>query len=265
VCKGSARGKRADGTVDVTVQELWPSRQPEPPALTAAEYGQACALLAGCVGTSDAEKLELLGLCIQPLYGMFWEERAVPTTKKHERWAYEARAVLQHAGDCAAAMAVSTKAPEGMNCEEDGCWWKYVEKPAVVCTGDIARMTWRGSYWERDCSHSFAICDAASQTGCSDRLPTACSPGSADRCDGDVRIGCDGTGKVSFHDCARIEGATCGKLADGKLGCVVSEAAECNTGTYTCELSAVVVCVSGKKVQVPASYLGLSACAGGNL
>jgi hypothetical protein len=127
-----------------------------------------------------------------------------------------------------------------------------------------------GLFWEERAAptlekNGFGICDASSQTGCSDRLPSACMSWSGDRCDGDVRIGCDGAGKVSFHDCARIEGATCGELADGKLGCVALAGSECASGTYTCQADAVVLCISGKKVQVPASYLGLSSCSDGQL
>jgi hypothetical protein len=265
ICKGPARGKRADGTVDVTAEQLWPGRQPEPAPLAAAEHGEACAVLAGCIGKTEAERWELLKLCLQPLHGYFWEERAVPTVDKNERWSYEARALLAIKTDCAAVEALSTPAPAGQICEEAGCWWKYVEKPTVSCQGTVATLSWQGTSFARDCSHAFAKCDAASQTGCTDRLPTGCIPGSADRCDGDVRIGCDGTGKVSFHDCSRIEGATCADPGDGRLGCVVSPGSECKPGTYSCEAEAVVLCVSGKKVSVSMTALGVSSCTAGAL
>lgn len=265
VCRGPQRGKRPDGSVDITADEVWPSRPSEQPPLTASEQGEACAVLAGCYGKSDSEKLELLKLCLQPLYGAFWEERAVPTSEKNERWAFEAREVLARKSSCEAVLAVGTRAAQGMICEEAGCWWRYVDKPQVRCDGDVATLSWHGQTHVRDCSRAFARCDASSQTGCTDRRPTACTPGSADRCDGAIRIGCDGSGKVSFHDCSRIEGATCGDTGGGSLGCVVKSAGECQVDTYACDAANVVLCVAGKKVSVPLAELGLGACVGGKL
>lgn len=259
--RGPVHPLRADKTVDITVTEAWPNRAMESAPLTAAEHGLACAIWAGCVGKSDAERLTLIDACGN-LSSEFWEERAVMAPGKNERWPYEARAAIAVKNDCAAVLALETKRPGPINCEEDGCWWTSVTSPlpVVTCAGDVATLVSAGTTYTRDCTHALATCDASSPTGCTDRAPTACdSTDAIDRCDGDVRIGCDGTGKVSFHDCARVR-AKC-VTTGGKSGCVAENAGECaSTGLHSCAADSVEVCVDGKKIVVPLADARVTTC-----
>jgi hypothetical protein len=257
---GPVRGKRSDGTVDATPADAWPDRQPEPPPLSFAENTEACAWVATCLTDtpSDVERGQLLAFCIDGL-DYFWEERAVPTPGRQERWAFEAREVLAAKGDCAAVNA-TRHAEQPLLCEEAGCWWSsdHLPLPVVSCTGDIATLRSLGETFERDCSRAFQHCDPASPTGCTDRRPVACEHPAKDRCDGDVRIGCDGTGRISFHDCARRPGGHCETSADGTVACKV-DGPGC-VAPWQCDGDLVHLCSGGVEVTRPWRDLGLDSC-----
>lgn len=257
---GATRPTRADGTVDVTVPEIWPSRVAEPAPLTPDEVGLACSVLARCAGKDDAERFELLGFCVSngDFGWAFWEQRAVPTVGKNERFTFEARAAIAHQDDCAAVLATTTPRPSPIYCEEDGCWWMDASRPlpTVTCAGDVATLSTEGQTWTRDCSHGLAQCDPGSPTGCTDRPPLGCDPKANDRCDGDVHIGCDRTGRVSFRDCARVNG-TC--AIQGTSAVCVPKATECDAAP-TCTGNTLSLCVAGTKTTVPIASLGIAAC-----
>jgi hypothetical protein len=266
---GPVHGLRSDGTVDVTADEAWPNRPTEPPPLSAEELAQACARLAACTpvdpdtGTVDDARRMLLALCVDPIQAYFWEERAVPTSSKNERWTFEARAILASTGDCNAVVDTSTQRPDEIVCQEDGCWWFSLTKPipTVTCNGDVALLATVDASFTRDCSRAFAKCDESSPTGCTDRPPVACEHPASDRCDGAVRIGCDGEGRVSFHDCGRVPGGTCGEVGDG-LGCVYPTSSACTAGPQ-CTGDTLSLCVFGEAVNVDCKALGMAACANG--
>src|SRR5688572_27058671 len=95
-----------DGTVDITQAEAWPNRANEPAPLTTTETANACAIQATCAdldapADEHAARRIMLGLCVAP---NFWEERAVPSVKQQERWAYEARATIAAKGGCNAVV-----------------------------------------------------------------------------------------------------------------------------------------------------------------
>ncbi len=266
---GPVHGLRADGTVDITPTEAWPNRGAEPAPLSADELAKACALLAACSdvdlskgGTEESVRQFLLGVCIDPAQSYLWEERAVPTQKKNERWTFEARAMLA-IGGCNALAEASTPRASEIVCEEVGCWWQSSKKPVpeVSCDGQKATLSSAGTSVTRDCSHAFASCDPTSPTGCTDRAPTACQHPAKDRCDGDIRIGCDGTGRVSFHDCTRVPGGKCVVAASGAVGC--SYPATCAGATGACNADVLSLCVFGTAVDVDCKALGLSGCANG--
>lgn len=262
---GPVHGLRADGTVDVTPDVAWPDRATEPAPLSAQELADACAIQSACVdvdlshgGTEDSARQLLLHLCVDPAQSYFWEERAVPTTKKNERWTWEARAILAGGGGCNALAGASSPRADQINCEEVGCWWSSPNKPVptVTCSGTAATLATAGSTITRDCAHALAACDPTSPTGCTDRAPAACEHPAKDRCDGDVRIGCDGTGRVSFHDCSRVPGGHCVNNA-----CVYPDNASCTaTG---CNGDVLSLCVLGNPVDVDCKALGLSGCRSG--
>ncbi len=264
---GEPHGVRDDGTVDVSVQDAWPNRRAEAPALTAEEIAGACTLLAACYSedTGDAEndrtnREMLLHLCLMPEAFMFWEERAVPTSGINERWAFEARAILEAGADCDAIVAIQTERPSQIRCEEAGCWWSSIEDPipSVSCEGTVSTLSSNGQTYERDCARGLQDCDPNSPTGCTDRAPTACTPPAKDRCEGDVRLGCDGNGRVSFHDCTRLEGGRCAETDDG-VKCVYPDAEECEPGDGSVSADVLSVCVLGRMVDVDCGVWGLTA------
>jgi len=277
---GPARGKRADGSVDITAEQAWPARPVEPSPLTGLELAQACLVMAACSdfdppdsGTIENVRRIALSLCAQPAIdapsgtgpgSYFWEERAVPASGLNERWTFEARERIAHAASCQDVLAVQTARPKEIQCEEAGCWWTSRDKPIprVTCRGDVATLTTTGTSVERDCARSFMRCDEASPTGCSDRAPIACDHPAADRCDGAVRLGCDGNGRVTFRDCARAPGGTCGATKDG-LGCSYPDAGQCKPGGATCEGEALRLCVFGQPQLIDCNALGLAACQNG--
>lgn len=250
-------GTRADGTIDLDAKDVWPARGAEPAALTPDEHAKACAELARCWGT-ESERSGLFALCLDAGFGFFWEERAVPTGASNERWTYEARRVLDAAGDCSVVTKVKTPRPSELICEEAGCWIAGAA-PKVTCEGTVATVTRGGLSFQRDCAHAFAACDPSSKTGCTDRAPIGCEAGAKDRCDGEVAIGCDSTGKVTFHDCARVPGGKCALGGDG-AACLAVAAIECTAGKVSCEGSDMVVCAMGKKVALSPAAAGLAGC-----
>lgn len=264
---GPVHGLRSDGTVDITPAEAWPNRGPEPPPLSADELARACVALAACIdvdppdqGTIEDTRRLLLHICIKPEQSYTWEERAVPTLGKNERWTWEARSILAEGGDCAAvAGASSERAPE-IYCEEAGCWWKSTDTPIpeVSCQGDVATLTTKNGVTTRDCSRAFATCDSASPTGCTDRAPVACEHPAADRCDGDIRLGCDGSGRVSFHDCARAAGGSC-----ENDDCVYPAESACPPGPYGCNGDVLRICVLGEALDLDCNALGFAGCTAG--
>jgi hypothetical protein len=267
--QGPVHGLRADGTVDITPAEAWPNRGQEQAPLSADELAQACSLLAACVdvdlskgGTEDSARQLLLAVCIKPSQSYFWEERAVPTQGKNERWTYEARELIANKG-CNALTQSSTPRAEQIQCEEVGCWWQSSTEPipTVSCNGNLATFVAGSTTVTRDCAAAFATCDIASPTGCTDRAPTACQHPAKDRCDGDIRIGCDGTGRVSFHDCSRVPGGKCATDATGAVGCVYPETT-CSAPSG-CNGDILTLCVLGQNVDVDCKALGLSGCANG--
>lgn len=266
---GPVHAKRADGSVGVSVDEAWPNRPAEAAPLDAAELAGACAALAACVpigggaDMTDEETRHLyMALCLDASSSYFWEERAVPSSGKNERWTYEAREILA-SGSCAGVLSAQTDRPAPIVCEEAGCWWSSPDLPVptVTCAGDVATLSTAGKTFTRDCARALSTCSETSPTGCADRAPVACEHPAKDRCDGDVRLGCDGAGRVSFHDCARVPGGTCGAREDGSLGCIYPSD-DCGTQP-TCEGDVLTTCALGESVQVDCKALGLGACVGG--
>jgi hypothetical protein len=259
---------RADCSVDITAQQAWPNRALEQPALTADEHARACAAVAACTpldpaSDTDGARRDLLALCARFDLGFLWEERAVPTDGKNERWAVEARAAIAAHGDCAAINAASTPRPAGLTCEEGGCYssWKQLK---VTCAADVATIEADGVISTRDCAGAFAACDPASPTGCTDRLPTPCMHPARDRCDGDVRLGCDGAGRVSFHDCARVPGGHC-QEGPGGGACAYPDAGACDgKAPPTCEGDTLAICQGGQEIAVDCEALGFSGCTSGS-
>ncbi|GAC1353716.1 MAG: hypothetical protein NVSMB47_06680 [Polyangiales bacterium] len=259
--RGPARGKRADGRIDVDAVTAWPGRGVAPTPLTAQEIARACAVAGACASASDKvatktasddEALAMItALCAYP---DGTEERAVPTSGSNERWSYWVREVLARAPSCAAIQAIHTDREGSTYCEEDGCWTSSGPRPAVSCAGTVATMVVPGKTWRRDCSHAYARCDAGSETGCTDRAPLACDKTALDRCDGEVKLGCDGAGNVSFHDCSLIH-AQCVQHADG-AECVPREAGSCELGQQLCDGSKLSMCVFGGKVAVDCADFG---------
>lgn len=258
---GPVHGTRADGSVDITAKEAWPDRPIEPAALTEAEIATACASWARCYrdphgnAVADPDRLELLQLCLGT-FGTFWEERAVPSTNKNERWAFEARAVIAAGSDCAAVRAIPTERPSAIVCEEVGCYWKSLTEPVptVTCSGTVATLSTAGATYQRDCARAFATCDPSSPTGCNDRRPVACTSGAKDACDGDIRLGCDGTGRVSYHDCSRL-GGTCSAGA-----CVPRDGGVCLPGAVGCDGETVQLCAQGKLFPLSRADVGITTC-----
>jgi hypothetical protein len=222
-------------------------------------------VLARCADENAGNRLELLSLCASGgAFGWaFWEQRAVPTIGKNERFVIEARDAIAHAGDCAEVRATTTMRPAPIYCEEDGCWWMDASRPlpTVTCTGDVATLTTVGQAWIRDCGRALAHCDPTSPTGCTDRAPLGCDSKAIDRCDGDVHVGCDHTGRVSFRDCARV-GATC--QMQGTSAVCVPKASDCTEPSPPdmppCDGGNVKLCIAGKSVSVPFADVGITSC-----
>jgi len=277
---GVVHGQRADGTVDITLEQAWPDRSLEPTPLSALELAQACVALSACqeveppdAGTIEGVRRIILSLCAQPAPDSpagsgpgtyFWEERAVPLMDENERWTFKAREMIARAGNCTDVLAVATARTKEIHCEEAGCWWTSpsLPIPTVTCNGDVATLVTSGRSFDRDCARSFTRCDETSPTGCSDRAPVACASPAEDRCDGAFRIGCDGSGRVSLRDCSRAPGATCGGTP-GNLGCIYPDAGECAPGAGVCEGASLRLCVFGSSQLVDCTALGLGACANG--
>ena len=266
VPKGETHGVRADGRVDVTAAQAWPSRNVEPAPLTAGQIAQACARIGGCLAPTDhtpsAKEDDDLGwataLCTTPDGA---EERVIPLADQNERWSYILREALV-AKSCADVNALKTKRAAGIDCQEDGCWWAYSTSiPKVTCAGDVATLESGGTTYVRDCSHSYTHCSPTSPTGCTDRGPVGCDPAGLDRCDGEVKLGCDHTGRVSFHDCGLV-GQKCVEDTQG-AHCATAAADTCSVGA-SCEGAVLSLCVEGGKVTVDCAALGFTACKAGH-
>lgn len=261
---------RPDGTVDVTVSEVWPNREPEPAPLSADELANACAILATCSDLDlkpeddeDQVRAGLQQLCLGP---QFWEERAVPSSGRNERWTYEARALIAAGGGCNAVIGSNSDRAKEIICEEVGCWWQSTEKPipSVTCDGSIATLNTEGTDLARDCSHALAVCDPDSPTGCSDRAPTGCEHPAKDRCDGDVRLGCDGTGRVSFHDCSRVPGGQCVDTPNDGPECVYpTDPNACSGAQLGCNGTSLTLCALETTVVIDCKSHGFLGCAAG--
>src|SRR5258708_20759366 len=99
-------GVRADGRVDVSAQEAWPNRAPEPPMVTPSELLRACAILSACFriptpdgGALDIDKQMAHGLrsCLdRASHGN--EERVIPDLSQNERWSFTLRTLLSKPG-----------------------------------------------------------------------------------------------------------------------------------------------------------------------
>jgi hypothetical protein len=269
--EGTIHPLRADGTVDITPSEAWPKRANETAPLSANELGAACAILATCSqldldpeDDEDQVRAVLQQACLGP---HFWEERAVPTLGKNERWTYEARALIAAGGGCNALQNSFTERAKEIVCEEVGCWWQSTEKPipTVTCAGDIATLVTEGTDITRDCSHALADCDPESATGCSDRAPTGCEHPAKDRCDGDVRLGCDGTGRVSFHDCSRVSGGQCVDTPNEGPECVYpADPNACAGAQLGCDTEGkLTLCVLESPAVIDCKSLGFLGCEAG--
>lgn len=267
---GAPHGVRSDGTVDVTPEEAWPGRLPEPAPVTPQELAQACVAMVACYQPTSGpqpsvdKRRELLSNCLNPGLAFFWEERAVPTTEKNERWTYEARAVVAAQGNCAAINAAGSARTKAIVCEEAGCWWQSQTRPVptVSCAGDVATMSSAGETIVRDCARALQKCSTASPTGCTDRAPVACDPKGSDRCDGNIRLGCDHNSRVSFHDCERIQGGTCGQTGNGPA-CIYPNGGKCTSTDLACNGDKLTVCAFGSPLEVDCKAIGLGGCAEG--
>jgi hypothetical protein len=264
---GPVHGVAADGTVDVTAAEAWPSRPPEPAPLTPAQLANACAIEGACLldpstGAPFADDVVafLVQLCTAPSGA---EERVIPESGSNERWSWKHRAALSSGGSCDVVRGLTTPAI-GIHCEEDGCWWdgagSGVPVPTTTCSGDVATLHYAGRTMTRDCSHTYTRCDPTSATGCTDRAPVACDPAGSDKCDGDSRLGCDHAGRVSFHDCSRYPGGHCQVTATGPA-CVYPDATSgCDASKTGCNGDVLSLCVAGALQQVDCRKLGLAGC-----
>lgn len=267
--QGPIHPLRTDGTVDITPSEAWPNRATEPLPLAANEIATACSILATCSNVElkagedeDQVRAFLLHACLAP---QFWEERAVPSLGKNERWTFEARTINAEKTCNALVGSTSARAKE-IVCEEVGCWWQSNEKPipTVTCNGNIATLNTEGTDIERDCSHALAVCDEDSATGCGDRAPTGCEHPAKDRCDGDVRLGCDGTGRVSFHDCSRVPGGQCVDTPNEGPECVYpADPNACSTAQLGCSGTSLTLCVLETPVVIDCTSLGFQGCNAG--
>jgi hypothetical protein len=259
---GPVHGKTADGRVDVTAAQAWPSRPVEAAPLTPAEVAKACVALGSCLDTKDSPAT-LIGLCVLPDGS---EERAIPSGKTNERRSFVLRQALA-GGTCDALKSLETPRDPQIYCEEDGCWWSSTSSPAptVTCAGAVATLKADdGKVITRDCSRAYQTCDATSPTGCSDRHPVACDASAKDRCDGAVKLGCDHAGRVSFHDCGRVAGGSCAENADGSASCVYPDAGKCSTSASKCvDATKVSVCVAGDVQEVDCTTLGFTKCDAG--
>jgi hypothetical protein len=257
---GGGGGSHPVGPVAHDASEAWPDAPASVPAISAQDIVRACAEIVGCNPPegSGATPLDAVSLCVGQLT---WSaERAIPVSNLlewNERAEYVVSCELAHAGDCTAQTDCYSGRDPVIQCQEDGCI--ATSSLTVMCNGSVAHLTkTSGSSFERDCSHAYTQCDAASPTGCTDRHFSACPADAnpADHCDGDVRLGCDGAGQVSYHDCARM-GGSCGAISGGE-GCVYQTppdpaCATRNDVAATCESGNLLACVNGQRVSVVAS------------
>jgi hypothetical protein len=258
-------GVRADGRVDVSAQEAWPNRAPEPPMVTPSELLRACAILSACFrlptpdgGAPDIDKQMADGLrsCLDPASHAN-EERVIPDLSQNERWSFTLRTLLSKPG--CGGLFMSTARPPGIVCQEDGCWWNpAMASPSVQCAGDVATLTAGGMTYTRDCSHAYTACSASSPTGCTDRAPVTCVSAANDRCDGDIKLGCDRCGMVSFHDCG-VMGGHCVENPGG-ASCVYPSAGQCTPMDQSCSGNLLTACVAGTPVTIDCVALGLKGC-----
>src|SRR5262249_35123866 len=136
-------GVTADGRVNVSAAEAWPSRPAEPAALTAADMLGACAILSACfsqigdAGVSEADQVKGIASCVDPKTHT-WEERAVPEFAQNERWSFKVRTILAAKG-CGGVLVGSAR-PPSVTCQEAGCYGEGAN-PTVTCQGDVATLT----------------------------------------------------------------------------------------------------------------------------
>jgi hypothetical protein len=259
-------GRLADGRVDVTALQAWPS----PPAvrpLKAEEVARACALLAACAsdllaswGPDDTDDDPALVAALCPRLTSWFEERAIPLGPSNERWAWLAELILQTGADCGKIRAAITHRPEAIECEETGCRWDdgVATRVGVTCQGELALIATETGAVQRDCSRSLLRCEPLSPTGCSDRPSVGCIPFSLDRCDGAVKLGCDRYGRVSWHDCSHRPFGRCEEDARGAACKGRGEA--CRADQATCKGGKLRLCVDGAWTDVGCRELGLGAC-----
>jgi hypothetical protein len=252
-----------------TAAEAWPNKGTQPPALTNAEIASGCAVFAACSAGADKagteEALLSMDICVGAV--VWAAERAIPISNlflgnANERPEFFVRCALDNVASCDAALACLTTRTTNIYCEEDGCRLTSEAPAEVTCEGDVAKLTIGGATITRDCSRSFTKCDAASETGCTDRPFTACvsdDVGRSDHCDGNVRLGCDGAGQVSYRDCERL-GGVCGAQPEGDEGCNYGDGPEpeCSGDApkaAACAETKVSACVNGKRVTIEAAGL----------
>jgi hypothetical protein len=259
----AVHGVRADGKVDVTAAEAWPSRPAEPAPLTPSEILGACAILSTCFSeigdagvSNDADQVKGIAMCVDPKTHPL-EERAIPEGDQNERWSFKVRNILAKQG-CGGVL-IGSKRPKDVYCQEGGCWWTGMTPATVTCEGTVATITSAGVTAQRDCATSYTTCSTTSGTGCTDRPRTACQSAGADRCDGDIKLGCDGCGLVSFHDCG-VQGGHCVESSTG-VSCVYPSS--CTTAP-SCSGSMLTFCVGDAPATIDCVALGLAGCENGH-
>lgn len=252
-----------------TAAEAWPNKGTQPSPLTNAEIASGCAVFAACTAGPDkagtGEALLAMEICVA---AVTWAaERAIPISdlflgNANERPELFVRCSINKAASCDEALACLTTRLASIHCEEDGCRLTSEAQAQVTCEGDVAKITIGAATTARDCSRAFTSCDAASETGCSDRHFSACASsdvGRSDHCDGNVRLGCDGAQQVSYRDCERL-GGVCGPQPEGDEGCNYGDGPdpECSgeaPAAAACAETKASTCVNGKRVTIEAAGL----------